>query len=117
MDNQTLAHQIGQAGGKLMRLELDLGRAQRSLEGAIRNRAVGGVVAVIGMMSLIGFLVLRSQFTGAIAAAGLFIGGLVLIMALKRIGGIRRSIVTTTSGIANARAKLAELKAQPSTAE
>jgi hypothetical protein len=117
MDNQTLVHQTGQARGNLMRLEQDLGRAKGALDSATRNRIVGGVVLLIGMIALIGFLVIGSQFTAAIAAAGLSIGGLVFIMALVKIGGARRSIDTITDSVAKARAKLDELKAQPSIAE
>ena len=49
-----------------------------------------------------------------IAAAGLLIGGAVLIRALMKIGGTRRSIVTMTDSVANAQTKLDDLKAQSS---
>ena len=117
MDNQTLVHQTGQARGKLMRLEQDLGRVKGNLDGATRNRIVGGVILLIGLLALIGFFVTRSQSLTIIAAAGLFIGGLVFIRALVKIGGARRSIDTITDKVANAQAKLDELKAQPSIAE
>lgn len=100
-----------------MRLEQDLGRVKGNLDGATRNRIVGGVVLLIGLLALIGFFVTRSQFLAVIAAAGLCIGGLVFIRALMKIGGTRRSIDTMTDKVANARAKLDELKAQPSIAE
>ena len=114
MDNKTLTHQTGQARGKLMRLEQDLGRAKGNLGGATRNRIVGGVILLIGLLALIGFFVRGSPLVAVIAAAGLFIGGLVLIRALVKIGGTRRSIDTITDKVVNAQAKLAELKAQPS---
>jgi hypothetical protein len=117
MDNQTFVHQTGQARGRLMRLELDLGRTKWALNGATRNRIVGGVVLLIGLLALIGYFVMGSQFLAVIAAAGLFIGGLVFIRALVKIGGARRSIDTITDKVANAQAKLDELKAQPSIAE
>jgi len=117
MENKALTHQTGQARGKLMRLEQDLGRAKGALDGATRNRIVGGVVLLIGLLALIGFFVMRSQFLAVIAAAGLFIGGLVLIRALVKIGGAHRSIDTITDNVANAQAKLDDLKAQPPTAE
>ena len=117
MDNKTLTHQTGQARGKLMRLKQDLGRATGNLEGATRNRIVGGVVLLIGLLALIGFFVRGSQFLAVVAAAGLFIGGLVLIRALVKIGGAHRSIDTITDNVANAQAKLDDLKAQPPTAE
>ena len=117
MDNKTFVHQTGQARGKLMRLELDLGRVKGNLDGAARNRIVGGVVLLIGLLALIGFFVMRSQFVAVIAAAGLFIGGLVFIRALVKIGGAHHSIDTMTAKVANAQAKLDELKAQPSIAE
>jgi Flp pilus assembly protein TadB len=117
MDNKTLVHQTGQARGKLMRLEQDLGRAKGNLDSATRNRIVGGVVLLIGLLALIGFFVMRSQFVAVIAAAGLLIGGWVFIRALMKIGGTRRSIDTMTDKVANAQAKLDELKAQPSSAE
>ena len=117
MDNQSLVHQTGQARGKLMRLEQDLGMAKGDLDGAARNRIVGGVVLLIGLLALIGFFVRGSQFVAVIAAAGLFIGGLVFIRALVKMGGAHRSMDTITDGVANARAKLDELKAQPAIAE
>jgi hypothetical protein len=117
MDNKTLTHQTGQARGKLMRLEQDLGTAKWALDGATRNRIVGGVVLLIGLLALIGFFVRGSQLVAVIAAAGLFIGGLVLIRALVKIGGARRSIDTITDNVANAQAKLDGLTAQPSIAE
>jgi hypothetical protein len=117
MDSQTLVHQTGQARGKLMRLERDLGRAKVNLDGATRNRIVGGVVLLIGLLALIGFFVMGSQFAAIIAAAGLLIGGLVFIKALVTIVGAHRSIDTITDQVANAQAKLDEIKAQPTVAE
>jgi hypothetical protein len=117
MDNKTLDHQTGQARGKLMRLEQDLGTAKWALDGATRNRIVGGVVLLIGLLALIGFFVRGSQLVAVIAAAGLFIGGLVLIRALVKIGGARRSIDTISDNVANAQAKLDDLTAQPPSAE
>jgi hypothetical protein len=117
MDNQTLVRQTGQARGKLMRLEQDLGRVKGALDGATRSRIVGGVILLIGMMALIGRFVISSQFVAAIAVVGLFIGGAVFIKALVKIGWARRSIDTITAKVANAQAKLDEIKAQPSIAE
>ena len=117
MDSKTLTHQMGQARGKLMRLEQDLSRGKGNLDGATRNRIVGGVVLLIGLLALMGFFVRGSQFVAVIAAAGLFIGGLVLIRALVKIGGAHRSIDTITDKVANAQATLDELKAQPPIAE
>jgi hypothetical protein len=117
MDNKTLTHQTGQARGKLMRLEQDLGRATGNLEGATRNRIVGGVVLLIGLLALIGFFVMGSQFLAVVAAACLFIGGLVFIRALVKIGGAHHSIDTMTDKVANAQATLDDLKAQPPTTE
>jgi len=117
MENKALTHQTGQARGKLMRLEQDLGRAKGALDGATRNRIVGGVVLLIGLLALIGFFVRGSQLVAVIAAAGLFIGGLVLIRALVKIGGAHRSIDTITDNVANAQAKLDDLEVQPPSAE
>ena len=100
-----------------MRLEQDLGRVKGALDGATRNRIVGGVILLIGMIALIGRFVISSQFVAAIAVVGLCIGGLVFIKALVKIGGARHSIDTITAKVANAQAKLDELKAQPSIAE
>jgi len=114
MDNQTLTRQIGQARGKLMRLEQDLGRVKGNLDGATRNRIVGGAALLIGVLAIIGFFVMDSQFLAMVAAACLFIGGLVFIRALVKIGGAHRAIDTITDKVANAQTKLDELKAQPS---
>jgi hypothetical protein len=108
---------MGQATGKLMRLEQDLGRAKWALNDATRNRIVGGVVLLIGLLALIGFFVMHSQFLAVIAAAGLLIGGWVFIRALMKIGGAHRSIDTITDNVANAQANLDDLKAQPPSAE
>jgi hypothetical protein len=117
MNDQTFIHQTGQARGKLMRLERDLSTANVALDDAVRNRIVGGVVLLIGFLALIGFLTMGSWLVAVIAAAGLLIGGLVFITALVKIGGTRHSIDTITDKVANARAKLAELTAQPPSAE
>ncbi len=117
MDDQTFIHQTGQARGKLMRLEQDLSTANVALDDAVRNRIVGGVALLIGFLALIGFLTMGSWLVAVIAAAGLLIGGLVFITALVKIGGTRHSIDTITDKVANARAKLAELTAQPHSAE
>jgi hypothetical protein len=117
MDNQTLVHQTGQARGRLMRLEQDLGRVKGNLDGATRNRIVGGVVLLIGLLALIGFFVMDSQFLAMVAAACLFIGGLVFIRALVKSGGAHRAIDTITDKVASAQTTLDELKAQPSIAE
>jgi hypothetical protein len=117
MDNQTLTRQTGQARGKLMRLKQDLSRVNGNLDGATRNRIVGGVALLIGLLALIGFFVMGSQLLAMVAAACLFVGGLVFIRALVKIGGAHRSIDTITGKVANAQATLDELKAQPPVAE
>ena len=114
MDNKTFVHQTGQARGRLMRLEQDLSMVKGALDDATRNRIVGGGVLLIGLLALIGFLAMGSQLVAVIAAAGLFMGGLVFIKALVKIGGTRRSINMITDRVANARARLTELEAQPS---
>jgi hypothetical protein len=110
MDNRTLTQKTGQARGNLMRLERQLVQARRSLKSATRNRIVGGVVLLIGMITLI-------QFNVVIAVVGLLIGGWVFIRARGQIGQERRSIGMLTDRVTNTRAKLAELKAQSSVAD
>ena len=117
MDNKTLVHQTGQARGRLMRLKQDLGRAEGNLEGAARNRIVGGVILLIGIVALIGFLAGHSQLVGVIAAAGLLIGGAVLIRALMKIGGTRHSIGAITDNVTSAQTKLDDLQGQTPSAE
>ena len=111
MDNRTHTQKTGRARGNLMRLEQQLGQAKRSLKSATRNRIVGGVILLIGMIALI-------QSNVPIAIAGLLIGGWVFIRALVKMVQERRSIDRITDGVTNMRAKLAELiKAQPSVAD
>ena len=117
MDNKTLVGLTGQARGKLMRLKQDLGRAKGNLESATRNRIVGGVILLIGLIALVGRFVVNSQFVTAIAVVGLFIGGAVLIRALMKIGGAHHSIDTMTAKVANAQTNLDDLKAQAPSAE
>ena len=111
-DNRTpnQRQRTGQARGNLMRLEQDLGRANSSLKSATRNRIVGGVILLIGVIALI-------QFNVAIGVVGLLLGGWVLIRALAKIGQERRSIDTIGDRVTNASAELTELTAQPSVAE
>jgi Flp pilus assembly protein TadB len=110
MDSRTLTQQTGQARGTLMRLEQDLGRAKENLKSATRNRIVGGVILLIGMIALL-------QFNVVIGVVGLLIGAWVFVRALVKIGRERRSIDTIEDRVTNASAKLAELKVQPSVAE
>jgi Flp pilus assembly protein TadB len=117
MYKKTHIQQTGQARGKLLRLERDLGRAKGDLSDVIRNRIVGGVIVAIGLLALIAFFVTGSQFAAVIAAISLIIGGLVLIRALVKIGGARRSIDTITDRVVGAQATLTELEGQPPTAE
>jgi hypothetical protein len=117
MAQQTLAHQISQASGILIRLEQDMGKAKNDLHVAIRNLTVGSVVLLIGLIALIAYFLLNSQCVAAIAAIGLFIGGVMAILALVKIRGAHHSIDTNTGKIANARAELDGLKAQLPAAE
>lgn len=117
MDDKTYTHQTGQARGKLMRLEQELRRFNVNLAGATRNRIVGGVILLIGALALIGFFVGGSGFLAFIAAAGLLTGGWIFIRAQSKMGGMRRSITTTTDSVTGARANLTELEAQPPTTE
>jgi hypothetical protein len=117
MDKKTYIQQTGRARGKLRRLEQDLRRAKGDLSDVIRNRIVGGVMVVIGLLALIAFFVKGNQFAAVIAVISLIIGGLVLIRALVKIGGARRSINTMTDGVVGAQATLTELEGQPPTAE
>jgi hypothetical protein len=110
MENRTHTQRTGQARGHLMRLERQLGQAKRNLKSATRNRIVGGVILLIGMLALI-------QFNVAIGVVGLLVGGWVFIRAVGQIGQKRRSIDTITDRVTNARAKLAELKARPAVAD
>ncbi len=114
---QTLAHQISQTAGILLRLEQDLGKAKNDLNVATRNLTVGGVILLIGTIALLAYFLLSIECAAIIAAAGLFIGGLMVIMALVKIRRAHRSIDTTTDGTANARAELDGLKAQLPVAE
>ena len=93
-----------------MRLEQQLSQANTNLKNATRNRIVGGVIMVIGIIALI-------QVNVVIGLVGLLIGGWVFYMAHRTIGEEHRSIDTITDRVTKARAKLAELKARPSVAD
>jgi len=117
MDADILTLQLRRARVKLLRLEQELGRVTRRFDNETRSRLVGGVIMLIGAVALIGFFVSGSQFVAFIAGAGLFIGGLVLIRALVRTSGARRSVNRVTDGVANAQTTLTELEAQSVIAE
>jgi hypothetical protein len=110
MDNRTLTQKTGQARGNLMRQERELRQAKGNLESATRNRIVGGVILVIGVIALI-------QFNVVVGGVVLLVGGWLFIGALGQISKERHSIGTLTARVTNARAKLADLKAQPAVAD
>jgi len=110
MENRTHTQRMGQARGNLMRLEQQLSQAKRNLDSATRNRIVGGVILLIGMIALI-------KFNVAIGVVVLLVGGWLFIGALGQISKERRSIGTLMGRVSNARVKVAELKAQPAVAK
>ena len=110
MNKRTLTQRTGQARGNLMRLEQQLGRAKGNLKSATRNRIVGGVLLLIGVIVLI-------QFSVAIGVVVLLIGGWVFVRAFVKMGQERRAIDTSTDRVTDASTKLDGLKAQPPDAE
>ncbi len=98
-----------------MRLQQDLGMANRSLVDAIRNRLIGGIIAGVGVIALIAYLVSRSGFFGVIRLVVLIVGGLILGSAQLKMGATRHSMTELTSGVATAQTKLDDLKAQQPT--
>ncbi|MBN1249518.1 MAG: Rab5-interacting family protein [Anaerolineae bacterium] len=112
MEDRTNTRKTGQARGKLMRLEQDLRRTKGNLTGATRNRIVGGVMLLIGVLALIGSLTGDSGFLAFVAAVALLGGAIVFIRAQIRTGDARRSIDTMTDDVTGARANLTELEAQ-----
>jgi hypothetical protein len=105
MDSKTLTHHTGQARGDLMRLERRLDQAKENLKSAVRNRIVGGVLLLIGVIALI-------QFNVLIGVVVSLIGAWVFVRALMKVGQERHSIDMMTGKVSSASAKLAELKAQ-----
>jgi Flp pilus assembly protein TadB len=110
MDSRTHTRQTGQARGSLMRLERDLGHAQGNLKSATRNRIVGGVILLIGIVALL-------QFNVVIGVVGLVIGGWVLVRAMRTMGRSHRSIESLGGRVTNASETLADLEAQQSVVE
>jgi hypothetical protein len=110
MNKRTLTQRTGQARGNLMRSERQLSEAKMSLKSATRNRIVGGVILLIGIVALI-------KFSVAIGVVVLLIGGWVFVRAFVKMGQERRSIDTSTDRVTDDSAKLDELKAQPPDAE
>jgi Flp pilus assembly protein TadB len=110
MNKRTLTQRTGQARGNLMRQEQQLSRDKGNLKSATRNRIVGGVLLLIGVIVLI-------QFNVAVGVVVLLIGGWVFVRAFVKMGQERRSIDSSTDRVTNASAKLDELKAQPPDAE
>lgn len=118
MDNdKMLTRQTGRTRGNILRMEQDLRRAKDKISDATRNRIIGGIVLLIGLLSLSQFFVQGGRQFMVVAVAGLFIGGLMLIMAMVKIGRTRRSVDTITGGVATAQAKLDDLEAPPPVAE
>lgn len=112
MENKTVTNQTGQARGKLMRLEQELRRFNVNLTGEARNRIIGGVILLIGVLALIGFWVVGSGFLALVAAASLLVGGWIAIRAQVKMGGTRRSITRVTDSVTGARTDLTELEAE-----
>ena len=93
-----------------MRSERRLGQDKDNLRSATRNRIVGGVTLLIGVIALI-------QINVAIGVVVLLIGGWVFVRAFAKMGQERRSIDASTDRVTNASEKLDELKAQTPDAE
>jgi hypothetical protein len=110
MDSKTLTRETGQARGNLMRQEQQLRQARGNLKDATRNRIIGGVILLIGLIALI-------KISVPIGVVVLLIGGWVFVRAFVKMGQERRSIDTSTDRVTNASDKLDELKAQPPDAE
>jgi Flp pilus assembly protein TadB len=105
MKKRTLTQRTGQARGDLMRRERDLNLDKGNLKSATRNRIVGGVILLIGVVALI-------QVNVAVGVVVLAIGGWVFVRAFVKMGQERRSIDASTDRVTDASAKLDELKAQ-----
>ena len=105
MNKRTLTQRTGQARGNLMRSERRLGQDKGNLRSATRNRIVGGVILLIGVIALI-------LFNVAIGVVVLLIGGWVFVRAFVKMGQERRSIDTSTDRVTDASDKLDDLKAQ-----
>jgi hypothetical protein len=110
MDDKNHIRQKGPAKGKLRRLERELERVKRDLNNTLRNRTIGGVTLVLGLVVLIGFFVWGNQLIAFIAISVLLIGGWVFIKTLLKINRMRHSIVTITDHVTNARTTLAEIE-------
>ena len=110
MNKRTLTQRTGQARDNLMRSERRLGQDKGNLRSATRNRIVGGVILLIGVIALIVFNV-------AIGIVVLLIGGWVFVRAFVKMGQERRSIDTSADRVTDASDKLDELKAQTPDAE
>jgi len=117
MDQQTIAHQVSQAAGILIRLEQDLGKAKGELNSATRNLTIGSVILLIGIIAFIVYVLFGTPYTAALAAVGLLIGGLMTGVALVKTRNARHAINAATDGIADARAELDGLEAQLPVAE
>jgi hypothetical protein len=87
-----------------MRSERQLSQAKMNLKSATRNRIVGGVILLIGLIVLI-------QINVAIGVVVLLIGGWVFVRALANIRQGRRSIDTMTDSVTRDSATLDDLKA------
>jgi Flp pilus assembly protein TadB len=105
-----MTNQTGQARGNLMRSERQLSQSKMGLKSAKRNRIVGGVILLIGLIALI-------QINVVIGVVVMLVGGWVFVRALANIRQGRRSIDAMTDSVARDSATLDDLKAQPSVTE
>lgn len=94
-----------------MRLEQKLRRFKNRLVGKSRQRIIGGILLLIGALTLIGFLAGSSGIFAFIAAVGLSISSLVFVKAQMNMGRTRGSINQLTDRVTNARFNLTELEA------
>ena len=84
MDNKTHIRQTSQTQDKLLRIKWDMGQVKGNFPSAAHSRIVGGVILLIGLLVLVGFLLKGNQFVAAIAVAGLVIGDLMFIRAFVK---------------------------------
>ncbi len=117
MDNKAQPNYIGQARGKLLRLEKNLHSIQKNIAGGIRSRMIGGIILAVGVLALIGYFLMGSQAVFLIAIAGVIVGGFMLYKAVVRIRDARESLEMVEERVDKAKTEFTDLTAVPAPVE
>jgi hypothetical protein len=110
MDGKSQTQRTGLTRGNLMRSKRRLSQSKLGLRSATRNRIVGGVILLIGLIVLL-------MLNVVVGVVIMLTGGWLFLWAHRQISQERCTIATMTDRVTKDSARLDDLMAHQSAAE